>query len=86
MPSVSEFFGIVIYFYFREHLPPHFHAQYGGEQVQIAIENLAVLKGRIAPRALGLVLEWASLHQDELRRDWDKVIAKQTPDPIEPLR
>jgi len=27
MPEVSRFLGIIIRFYFNEHLPPHFHAE-----------------------------------------------------------
>lgn len=29
MPSISSFFGVVIYMYFNDHSPPHFHAEYG---------------------------------------------------------
>lgn len=36
------------------------------------IENLFVLRGRIPPRARGLVVEWASLHQEELREVWNR--------------
>jgi len=50
MPKISEFFGIVIYVYYREHLPPHFHAIYGEEEVLIAIDDLSVLSGRLTPR------------------------------------
>jgi len=28
MPELSRFLGIVIYMYFNEHNPPHFHAEY----------------------------------------------------------
>ena len=28
MPRVSEFFGIAIYMYYNDHMPPHFHAEY----------------------------------------------------------
>ena len=28
MPVISDFLGIVIYMYFNEHNPPHFHAKY----------------------------------------------------------
>ena len=50
---------------------PHFHARYGRENIAIEIETLKILEGSIAPRALGLVMEWASQHKDELRRDWE---------------
>ena len=29
MPKRSQFFGIAIYMYYRDHAPPHFHAIYG---------------------------------------------------------
>ncbi|MDP2530366.1 MAG: DUF4160 domain-containing protein [Candidatus Palauibacterales bacterium] len=60
MPKISEFFGISIYMYFREHGVPHFHARYGSEEVVLAIDDLSVLGGQLSPRALGLVAEWAS--------------------------
>ncbi|HEY3355412.1 MAG TPA: DUF4160 domain-containing protein [Polyangia bacterium] len=85
MPKLSEFFGIAIYMYYREHAPPHFHAFYGGEQAEIGIEGLQVLAGSLPPRALGLVVEWASLHQDELRRAWEQAVAHQPLDRIAPL-
>jgi len=28
MPEISRFLGIVIYMYFNDHNPPHFHAVY----------------------------------------------------------
>jgi hypothetical protein len=31
VPRISEFYGIVIEMYFRDHPPPHFHARYSGE-------------------------------------------------------
>lgn len=60
MPKLSEFFGIAIYMYWGDHGPPHFHARYGGEKASIAIADLSVVAGGLSPRALGLVVEWAS--------------------------
>ena len=28
MPELCRFLGIVIYMYYRDHAPPHFHAEY----------------------------------------------------------
>jgi hypothetical protein len=28
MPTISQFFGIVVQMFWREHSPPHFHAMY----------------------------------------------------------
>lgn len=85
MPEISRFFGIIIAMYYNEHNPPHFHARYGDASVEITIETLSVLAGRLPPRAMGLVIEWASRHQEELMADW--LLARQQAElkTIEPL-
>ena len=70
MPEISRFFGIIVAMHYNDHAPPHFHARYGGDQAIIAIESLHVLGGRLSPRVMGLVVEWALQHQDELLEDW----------------
>lgn len=70
MPELSRFFGIVISMFFDDHNPPHFHARYGKERVAISIRTLQVMDGYLSPRALGLVVEWAAQHQDELLAAW----------------
>lgn len=72
--------------YFREHKPPHFHAVYGTDEALISIETPALIGGWLPPRAMGLVIEWASLHKEELKMDWEKVSNHQRPDRIEPLK
>ena len=66
MPEISRFFGIVIKMFFDDHNPPHFHAEYDGDVALIDIRNLSVFSGRLPPRVIGLVIEWASVHQQEL--------------------
>ena len=46
--------------FFEDHNPPHFHARYGNHKVAIDIRNLTVLEGKLPPRALGMVIEWAA--------------------------
>ena len=86
MPKISEFFGISIYVYYREHMPPHFHAIYGDAEALISIADLSVLAGCLTPRAMGLVAEWAATHQGELRQVWDQAVAHEPLNKIEPLR
>lgn len=86
MPEISRFFGIIIAMFFDEHNPPHFHARYGGDKASIEIDSLRVLEGSLPPRVLGLVIEWASQHRDELLSNWEQVIQNKQPQKIEPLR
>jgi hypothetical protein len=71
---------------FNDHAPPHFHARYGNENVAIEIATLTVIAGNLAPRALGLVMEWAVKHQEELLADWKLAMEGNLPVAIEPLR
>lgn len=70
MPEISRFFGIVVQMYFNEHNPPHFHVRYNGYRAQIDIETLGIIDGHLPPKVLALVVEWASIHQNELRKNW----------------
>ncbi|MBL8291647.1 MAG: DUF4160 domain-containing protein [Bryobacterales bacterium] len=85
MPEVSRFFGIVIRMYFNDHNPAHFHAEYGEHEALLEIDTLAVLRGELPRRALALVLEWAALHRQELRADWERARSGVLLEPIAPL-
>jgi hypothetical protein len=86
MPEVSRFFGIVIQMYVDDHVPPHFHARHAGMEVVVAFDTLAILRGRLSPRAHALVVEWASLHVEELRADWELARSNLPLNRIAPLR
>ena len=66
MPQVSRFFGIVIYMYFNDHAPPHFHAEYGSNEAMYAIETLEKLRGGLPRRAHSLVVAWEFCHRTRL--------------------
>ncbi len=53
--------------------------------ILIAIETLALLRGQLSPRVLGLVTEWAELHRAELAEDWNLARAEAKLRPIAPL-
>ena len=84
MPTVSRFFGIVVFLNYRDHAPPHFHARYGEDEVTVEIRGGAVT-GKMSKRALRLVLEWASLYEDDLMRNWDLARASKPLEQIDPL-
>lgn len=85
MPEISRFFGIVIAIYYDDHEPPHFHARYGNQRAIIEIVSLAILQGALSPRALGLIMEWASLHKTELMTNWNLAREHAPLQPIPPL-
>ena len=85
MPTISEFFGIIITMRFLDHNPPHFHAQYQNYKILVEIENGAI-KGEMSERALRLILEWVELHREDLKLAWEKASTGEEPGKIEPLK
>jgi hypothetical protein len=84
MPIISRFFGIIIFMFWREHGPPHFHARYGDDEVIIEIQT-GKLMGDISPRVLNMVQEWRELHKQELMADWELAEANKPLKRIKPL-
>ncbi len=83
MPVLSRFFGVVVFMYWRDHAPPHFHAKYADHEVIIEIASGNV-DGDMSRRALGFIQEWRKLHMDELLADWklaeqNKALSKIAP-------
>jgi len=85
MPEVSRFFGISIRMYLDDHNPPHFHAIYGEAEAGVGIDPVVLLHGKFPRRALGMVVEWAAAHQQELLDNWELLRDDQPPRRIDPL-
>ncbi len=85
MAEVSRFYGIIVYFHWNEHPPPHLHARYGGDEITVTLDSRMEVEGRFPRRALTLLLEWVELHRDELLEDWRRAERKEPLLPVEPL-
>lgn len=85
MPCISQFFGILIYMYYNDHAPPHFHAIYSGREATYKIDTLQLFSGSLPRRAHNLVLEWADSHREELNADWERARRGEPLSNIDPL-
>lgn len=72
MPAICRFFGIVVTMNYNDHAPPHFHVKYAEHRACMEIESLQISEGSLPRRAYVLVNEWAVLHRDELRENWQR--------------
>ena len=72
MPRISEFYGILIAMFYNDHEPAHFHAIYGEHRALVGIAPVEILAGGLPRRAMGLVFEWAAIHQAELADNWQR--------------
>lgn len=89
MPSISMFYGIIIYMYFmdnKQHQMPHIHAKYQDDEIVLSIPNGEILEGKIPKSKMKLLSAWIELHQDELMANWQLAISGQQLYKIEPLR
>jgi hypothetical protein len=85
MPEISRFYGIIIYMFFSEHNPPHFHVKYQEYEAILDIEN-GVVHGDMPRRALNLIFEWLDLHKIELLENWKRIEQRKPLIKIEPLK
>lgn len=89
MPTISMFYGIIVYMYFmdnKQHKSPHIHVRYQGQEVIVAIPDGEVLEEEIPSAKMKLLQAWIELHKDELIADWELAVSGQLPYKIEPLR
>ncbi len=84
MPEISRFYGIVIYIFYDEHNPPHFHAEYSGNKAIITIKE-GIVKGTMPKRALKLIFEWMEKNQEKLLENWELSLKGEPLNKIEPL-
>jgi hypothetical protein len=71
MPEISRFYGIIIYMFFDDHAPPHFHVQYNEYNAIVEIESGEIIRGSLPPKQLKYVQVWADLHKDELSNNFE---------------
>ncbi len=62
--------------YFKDHIPPHFHAEYNEFEVLIEIRSLQIYAGSLPVKQLKRVLSWAKDHQDALLDKWNELNPK----------
>lgn len=89
MPTISMFYGIIIYLYFfddERHKLPHIHTRYQGQQASFSILDGVLLSGEIPAAKAKLVQAWIEIHREELMADWELAVNGETPFPIDPLR
>jgi len=84
MPVICRFFGIVIFMYWKDHAPPHFHAKYGDDEIVVEIKS-GKISGSMSNRAIKMIQEWRELHQDDLLKDWERAEQKKALFAINPL-
>jgi len=89
MPSISMFYGIIVYMYYmdnNQHKLPHIHVKYQGEETVVSLPDGEILEGDLPGNKMKLLQAWIELHKDELMADWELAVSGEQPYKIDPLR
>ena len=73
MSEISTFLGLTIYMYFDGYSTPHFQVLYNGRHGEFSISTLNYSKGNLPPKVVGLVIDWAELHKNDLLANWESI-------------
>lgn len=82
MPVLAKFYGIIIRMLCARSLGARFHAFYENHELVVNIWPLQIVGGEAPEWVRAKVLEWASLHQQELLEAWDSCRMHMPPRPI----
>ena len=89
MPSISAFYGLIVYMYFldnKQHKRPHIHVKSSGDEVIVSIPDGNILEGSIPSSKMKLLQAWIEIHKEELMADWELAVSGEQPYKIDPLR
>lgn len=89
MPTISMFYGIIIYMFSfddKKHHLPHIHAHYGEYSAILSIDEGEVIEGDLPKKKLKLVQAWIEIHKEDLLADWKLAIDGQQLFKIDPLK
>ena len=70
--------------YYLDHVPPHFHVSFGKRRATVRIRD-GRITGALPPRTAHHLIEWLSLHREELDSNWWRARSGTKLLPIAPL-
>ncbi len=88
MPTLSIFFGIIIYMYKEnggKHNLPHIHAEYGEYEAVFDLEGNKI-EGDLPKKKIRMVQTWIDIHQEDLLANWKLITNGQQVFRIPPLQ
>ena len=88
MPVLSMFYGVVIRMQSEKggkHHEPYIHCVYGSDELVMSLSG-EVIEGSLPKNKQKLVEAWVSLHEDELKANWQMLSEGEGFFRIDPLK
>lgn len=76
MPTIIVIDGIRVFINYRDHAPPHFHAEHGEHEVLVSIGDLTILAGGLPGPQMKKLMAWAGDNQRELALHWVRMVER----------
>ena len=90
MPTVMMHRGFKVFINWDDHNPPHFHVEYGGDEMlhmeMRRIVDAEPMAGDLPAKQKKMILGWAVLRHDELMENWKLAEQKKELFQIDPMR
>jgi hypothetical protein len=77
MPIICELWGLGIYMYYREHLPPHLHVRGPGVHAIFLIPDGILLAGKLPSGTVPRIAAWVRDDAELLMEDWRRAHRKE---------
>ena len=87
MPEISRFYGIIIKMLFTDndkHHKPHVHVYYGEYKASVSFDG-EMLDGKLPIKQYRILIEWMTIHKNELYKAWDNAVRNIPFEKIEPM-
>jgi len=88
MPAISLFYGIIVRM-FKEnnerHNLPHIHAKYNEYEIAITFDG-KILEGELPIKQLKILQVWITIHEEDLKANWELLINGEQIFKIDPLK
>ena len=75
MPTIAIVEGVRIVIFLNDHLPPHLHALFAGQEAKLSIATGEVLSGKLSRAKLKTIQMWLAANREEVAYIWREIRA-----------
>jgi hypothetical protein len=75
MPTIAIVEGVRIVIFLNDHLPPHLHALFAGQEAKLSIATGEVLSGKLPRTKLKTVQTWLADNRGHVSYIWREIRA-----------
>jgi len=73
MPTIFRLGRVQVRMFFDDHSPPHCHVWTPDGEMQVALDDLSILRGKIAMQDHKVAMELITQNLEQLRQQWNRL-------------